>query len=207
METERQQRPMHIIPTPSAGPAGSVGPMHPQRPSSSPIQAFFTRNRFPPPPAGVHPHTHFLALVSSRRWESSSRNHRRATTAFNAALLSEFTARFGNDPTPPLETWQLLCAVLTPQREVPGSITQCKKVVKRTHVNLVDLMAGVENVWVFRNRGELEAYTRETGRYFPKRDVKGGGGLVRCLLREIPKEEQEAATATVGETGEPSEML
>ncbi|KAF8246488.1 hypothetical protein K440DRAFT_662078 [Wilcoxina mikolae CBS 423.85] len=207
METERQQRPMHIIPTPSAGPAGPVGPMHPQRPSLSPIQTFFTSYLFPPPPAGVHPHTHFLTLVSSRGWVSSSRTHRRATTAFNAALLSEFTARFGNDPNPPLETWQRLCAVLIPRREVPRSITQCKKVVKRTHVNLVDLMAGVENVWVFRNRGELEEYTRETGRYFPRRDAKGGGGLVRCLLREIPKEEQEAAAETAGETGEPSERL
>jgi hypothetical protein len=72
---------------------------------------------------------------------------------------------------------------------------------------LVDVMAGVENIRLFRNRDELELYTRQTARYFPRRVAKDGGGLLRCLLREIPKAEEGEAAGGDTTTGGPSEGL
>jgi len=49
----------------------------------------------------------------------------------------------------------------------------------------VDLMAGDE--LVFRTKAELIEHTKATGRYFPRKTAKeNGGGLLRCLLREMP---------------------
>jgi len=62
--------------------------------------------------------------------------------------------------------------------------------IKRTHVNLVDLLSGAD-IRVFRNREELVEYTRATERYFPKKEAKErGGGLLRCMLREMPADVQ-----------------
>ncbi len=59
--------------------------------------------------------------------------------------------------------------------------------VRQTHVNLVDLVdtqrTGVA-VEVFSSLGQLQVYTRETGKVFPKKDAYAGG-LLRYLLREI----------------------
>jgi len=94
------------------------------------MNAFFAANEFPPLAPGIHPHTHFLRLIEQRGWTVGSRNHRRATAAFNAALLENFAIRFGDEMHPPLPTWQNLCLALG-ARELPESITKCKKVRSR----------------------------------------------------------------------------
>jgi hypothetical protein len=89
---------------------------------------FFISNSFPVPPAGTHPHTHFLAFLAAKDWMPGSRNYRRASAAFNAALIDEFSARFGDNSHPDLPAWQNLCMALR-ANAAPTSITQCKKVI------------------------------------------------------------------------------
>jgi hypothetical protein len=59
-------------------------------------------------------------------------------------------------------------------------------------------MAG--HIRTFRNREEMMEHTKVTGRYFPRKVAKErGGGLLRCLLREMPEQgqdEQQAMSTT-----------
>jgi hypothetical protein len=89
---------------------------------------FFVSNSFPAPAAGIHPHTQFLALLAHKGWTPGSRNYRRASAAFNSALIDEFSVRFGDNPKPDLAAWQNLCFALG-VKDVPPSITRCKKVI------------------------------------------------------------------------------
>ena len=91
------------------------------------MDAFFAAYAFRALPADVHPHAHFCALLAAHAWAPSSRSFRRAHAAFMAALRTEFVARHGDAAAPPLETWQRLCMELG-ARELPESITKCKKV-------------------------------------------------------------------------------
>jgi hypothetical protein len=58
--------------------------------------------------------------------------------------------------------------------------------LKRTHVNLVDLMnarrAG-KKVRKFETEAELRIYTKKTGKVYPLKDAKGD--VVEVLLRSI----------------------
>lgn len=91
------------------------------------MDTFFAGLGFPLLDRTIHPHTHFQRLIQQRGWAVGSRNHRRATAAFNEALLATFAERFGNDASPPVEVWQRLCAALG-ARTLPETVTQCKKV-------------------------------------------------------------------------------
>ena len=56
-----------------------------------------------------------------------------------------------------------------------------------THVNLCDLLDTARQhtrVRVFASEKELRAYTKETGRIFPREEAYEGG-LLKYLLREI----------------------
>ena len=56
--------------------------------------------------------------------------------------------------------------------------------VKRTHVNIVDLVDNVAHVEVFKSLQDLRTYTIEESKYFPKENVYAGG-VLKFLLREI----------------------
>ena len=53
-----------------------------------------------------------------------------------------------------------------------------------TNANLVDLVHTNDSVKTFDTVEELSAYTRRTGKIFPRGDVKAGD-LLRYLLRHI----------------------
>jgi hypothetical protein len=69
------------------------------------------------------------------------------------------------------------------------------QVVLNTHVNLIDLVTRKtdEPVKLFKTELELSAYTRGSGKIFPKVNVHAGG-LLKFLLRRIfhpPSKESE----------------
>jgi hypothetical protein len=66
-------------------------------------------------------------------------------------------------------------------------MTKSHQRVRQTYVNLVDLVDAPRTgaaVKTFPNLKELQDYTIETKKYFPKEDAYAGG-LLRFLLREI----------------------
>ncbi|GAB7347992.1 hypothetical protein MBLNU459_g5490t1 [Dothideomycetes sp. NU459] len=76
-----------------------------------------------------------------------------------------------------LHHWQALCAELC-MTHIPGSITQCKKALQNTHVNIVDLMDARrtgQRVKVFGSYAALRNYTFATGRIVSKKVAKGKG--------------------------------
>ena len=60
------------------------------------------------------------------------------------------------------------------------------------NVNLVDLVHGSkEEVPIFKTERQLSAYTKETDKFFPKKDARDGG-VLRALRRHIfsPRDEK-----------------
>ncbi|PTD08687.1 hypothetical protein FCULG_00011109, partial [Fusarium culmorum] len=79
-----------------------------------------------------------------------------------------------------------LCHVLNIE-PAPTSLEACRERVRRTHVNLVDLVETANTglpVKVFENLEQLQDYTVDNERFFPKYSAYHGG-LLRFLLRQI----------------------
>lgn len=104
---------------------------------------------------------------------------------FKAAMVKQFNDIYGTDPDN-LENWQKLCHVLNIE-PAPTRLEACRERVRRTHVNLVDLVETANTglpVKVFENLEQLQDYTVENERFFPKYSAYHGG-LLRFLLRQI----------------------
>jgi hypothetical protein len=57
--------------------------------------------------------------------------------------------------------------------------------VQKVHVNIVDLVdTRGEKIELFDSLEELQDYTIETGKFFPKRSAYAGG-VLKALLRKI----------------------
>ncbi|QPC80169.1 hypothetical protein HYE68_010921 [Fusarium pseudograminearum] len=88
---------------------------------------------------------------------------------FKAAMVKQFNDIYGTDPDN-LENWQKLCHVLNIE-PAPTRLEACRERVRRTHVNLVDLVETANTglpVKVFENLEQLQDYTVENERFFPK---------------------------------------
>jgi hypothetical protein len=59
-----------------------------------------------------------------------------------------------------------------------------EKAIKKTHVNLVDLVDRPNNIRIFATEVALSDYTKEKGKIFPKKNAYAGG-LLKYLLRNI----------------------
>lgn len=153
--------------------------------------------------------TNFNLLSTAQNWAPAGRARSRAHRRFRSAMIDEFNATYGTDNND-LESWKNLCRVVGID-PVPETITQCRKVrldllfsseiwrfdanmevskaVRRTHVNLVDLIDNdVRNaggqVKKFKTLRQLREYTHETEKYFPKNPAKAGG-ILKALLRDM----------------------
>ncbi|KAI9842850.1 MAG: hypothetical protein M1837_006871 [Sclerophora amabilis] len=108
-----------------------------------------------------------------------------ARDQFKDAMVEDFNDLYGTD-VDDIRAWHTLCRTLyiVPP---PEEIEQCRKRIKSTHVNLVDLVetrhTGVP-VEVFASLDELRGYTIATAKYFPKHSAYAGG-VLKYLLREI----------------------
>jgi len=77
--------------------------------------------------------------------------------------------------------------------------------VQKVHVNLVDLVdTGGEQVEIFDSLSELQDYTFETGKFFPKESAYAGG-VLKALLREIlnKRRRRTGGTRSYGNYAEP----
>ncbi|ESU17584.1 hypothetical protein SNK03_013025 [Fusarium graminearum] len=90
---------------------------------------------------------------------------------FKAAMVKQFNDIYGTDPDN-LENWQKLCHVLNIE-PAPTSLEACRETAN----------TGLP-VQAFKNLKQLQDYTVENGRFFPK-DSAYHGGLLRFLLRQI----------------------
>ncbi|KEP50472.1 hypothetical protein V565_079550 [Rhizoctonia solani 123E] len=104
---------------------------------------------------------------------------------FKNALTKDFNDFYGTDEND-LASWQKLCTVLN-LGNIPNELESCRKLVKAKYVNIVDLVEtpySGEPVEHFKSEAELSAYTKRTGKYFP-RDNANAGNLLQYLLRRI----------------------
>ncbi|CAE6411270.1 unnamed protein product [Rhizoctonia solani] len=108
-----------------------------------------------------------------------------ARIGFRNALAKDFNDFYGTDEND-LASWQKLCTVLN-LGNIPNELESCRKLVKSKYVNIVDLVEtpySGEPVEHFKSEAELSAYTKRTGKYFP-RDNANAGNLLQYLLRRI----------------------
>ncbi|KAL8675078.1 MAG: hypothetical protein Q9168_000561 [Polycauliona sp. 1 TL-2023] len=103
-------------------------------------------------------------------------------------LQAEYELQLGHiQPNGDRRDWQALCQELGVSIHGDPSITQCKKALKRVHVNLLDLIDARRTSEVaqrFPSAGTLAQYTRDRKRYFPLGKAKEDS-LKKILLREI----------------------
>ncbi|KAJ2925078.1 hypothetical protein H1R20_g12029, partial [Candolleomyces eurysporus] len=126
----------------------------------------------------------FQRLLQVKGWHSNDHRYRAANRKFKNALIAQFNFNYGMDENS-LTGWQALCEALG--KPVPTTVAQGKKIVKGTHVNLVDLTEGRKHgrkIKTFKTIAKLKKYTWETKKIFPKDDAKAGG-LLKYLLRPI----------------------
>ncbi|KAI6901991.1 hypothetical protein KC318_g9270 [Hortaea werneckii] len=102
----------------------------------------------------------------------------------NQAAVLHFNVNYGANETK-LQGWQRLCedVGILPQ----DSVTQCKKALETTYVNihhLVDAKKRGEHPRHFPSRKALSDYIRQTQSWFPKKVAKQNGFL-KALLIEV----------------------
>jgi len=152
-----------------------------------PLATFFaTYDRFEYNPAGSAT-GEFDRLCNFHRWNTKSKKTQRRTAweLFHDALTMQFNDNYGTD-IENLTSWQALCAKLG-MSPVPEDLKACRKAVRRTHVNLVDLVDifdTPEIAHIFPSVGALSKYTKESKKFFPRDNVHAGS-LLKFLLRQI----------------------
>ncbi|RPA82064.1 hypothetical protein BJ508DRAFT_414328 [Ascobolus immersus RN42] len=190
--------PVEAISAPKANAKASVNP-------SDPIHAFFRKY----PTFNFNPAANYLdefeRLRKQQKWptkkqlkKSSNQKtpqqldkeeaYQRIKGAFGTAVAAAFGQDFGTN-VEDLSAWREICEPLEiePEQE---TVRGYKKLMKKTHVNLVDLHVyrrqrgvGVPRPELFRNVWELRKYTMEEEKIFPKAQAKGT--LLKFLLRKI----------------------
>ncbi|KAH7909591.1 hypothetical protein BJ138DRAFT_1010527, partial [Hygrophoropsis aurantiaca] len=127
----------------------------------------------------------FYRLCKFRRWDRYNPERQDAHDAFKTALVIQFNNIYGTDAHS-LSAWRDLCEVIGVV-PIPEGLAACRKAVRGSHVNIVDLVdaKGTGNtITRFPSEEELSAYTRQEGKYFPKESAYAGG-LLKYLLRQI----------------------
>jgi hypothetical protein len=124
----------------------------------------------------------FSRLANLRGWAPGSKKYHKE---HGRCLLSEFTFHYG-DNEERLAGWQALCYEVK-MRTVPDTITQCRKALKRVHVNIVDLIDArrtSRSAKKFPSRNALRQYTFsfEIPKFFPKKAAKRNGFLTALLI-------------------------
>ncbi|KAF9043182.1 hypothetical protein BJ165DRAFT_1329405, partial [Panaeolus papilionaceus] len=111
---------------------------------------------------------------------------RQLKRAYNRALINQFNRIYGMKDN--IEGWRALCRA-TGNTNPPREITECKAIMRRTHVNLVDLTEWIGSrssrfVTIFENVKALSLYTLSNDKIFP-RDELQAGDILKFFLRQI----------------------
>ncbi|KAF8599059.1 hypothetical protein BDV93DRAFT_592384 [Ceratobasidium sp. AG-I] len=127
----------------------------------------------------------FNRLRRSHEWGRNSTELTDARQDFRRALVLQFNATYGTNQND-LAAWQNLCRALNVE-DIPEELSECKKLIKRLFINLVDLVDSPNTgraVRHFETNAKLSKYTRRTGKFMSKGDAHAGG-LLKYLLRQI----------------------
>ncbi|PFH46145.1 hypothetical protein AMATHDRAFT_156161, partial [Amanita thiersii Skay4041] len=134
------------------------------------------------------PTTEFARLVRHSQWGTDPHppTYYEAHERFSRAMGLTFRDFYGSD-IHDINAWQALCLALGVVDPVPDTLRECKRIVKSTHVNLVDLIETRrtgELVRIFESQAALRNYTRRHKKIFPKESAKESG-VLKYLLRRI----------------------
>ncbi|KAJ6507763.1 hypothetical protein C8R47DRAFT_57228 [Mycena vitilis] len=151
-------------------------------PSTHLSQFFAAYPRYEYNPAGPASQQ-FHKLRRIYRFDNKASNE--AYDGYNRALGLTFSQEYGDD-VDSLENWQGLCRAveIVP---IPETLEECEYAIEDSHVNLIDLVdltTTGERVHRFKTERELSVYTKETGKFFPRKRMFKGA-LLRHLLRRI----------------------
>ncbi|TLD22157.1 hypothetical protein PspLS_08159 [Pyricularia sp. CBS 133598] len=131
----------------------------------------------------------FARLEKHQGWQKGTSAYKKAWNKYQTALDSELDMWYG--PSDDLTAWHTLCRAIG-IKPLPETCGQCKKAVRKKHVNIVDLVEWSRNrgtsdkpVQTFANVAQLQAYTMETGKIFSKKMAKGGGQGKKAVLRHL----------------------
>ncbi|RDW59062.1 hypothetical protein BP5796_11986 [Coleophoma crateriformis] len=127
----------------------------------------------------------FYRMCDDFDWGRHDPEMLEAKREFKSAMVLQFNGIYGKSERN-MRSWKKLYRALniTP---VPMDLNACRKIISKTHVNLVDLVDAPRtgaSVMIFPSLTELQDYTIESGKFFPKSHAYAGG-LLRLLLREI----------------------
>ncbi|KAF9442695.1 hypothetical protein P691DRAFT_680939 [Macrolepiota fuliginosa MF-IS2] len=156
-----------------------------------PLEAFFS---------GYDGFTHDLAAPATREfrrlcqvrgWDRNSNEREEAMSRFRVALIQQFNLTYGTDINN-LNGWHAMMTHMGVD-PLPETVAECKKIVKRLFVNLVDLVDArgdpTQQVRLFNSEVALSKYTRKSKKIFPRDEAKAGG-ILKFLLRQIMRPRQ-----------------
>jgi len=158
---------------------------HQQRNSESHLDEFFARYPAFSYNASAAVMTEFYRMCNFFSWGRDDEEKESAREHLKDAMTQQFNSRYGTD-VDDLSAWRNLCRVLEID-PIPDELKACRDMVKRAHVNIVDLVDTPntgQRVKVFDSVQQLSAYTKDSGKYFPKENAYAGG-VLKFLLREI----------------------
>ncbi|KAI6352147.1 hypothetical protein MCOR25_009532 [Pyricularia grisea] len=131
----------------------------------------------------------FERLGFHHDWESNSPAYKNARKKYQDALNSELQMWYGS--TDDLKAWHTLCRAIG-IKPLPESCSQCKKAVRKKHVNIVDLIDWARHretsdtpVQTFRSVAQLQTYTVETDKIFSKKKAKAGAHGKNTVLKHL----------------------
>ncbi|KAF9364702.1 hypothetical protein BGX34_000723 [Mortierella sp. NVP85] len=104
----------------------------------------------------------FKRLAKSQNWNEDRKSNEK--TKFQKQVVQELNKDFNK-----LEHLQDLCQKLFPEKPVPTSITQCKKLLQSKYINIWDIVEGKYKY--FDKYADFQKYTRN-GRVFKKELAK-----------------------------------
>jgi hypothetical protein len=165
----------------------------PLQPSpTTPLDRFFLSFRSFEYDRSLPPATSWKRLQQHRRWKKGNKQGEREWERYQAALEEEVRFLFGK--VDDIQAWHTLCKAVG-ITEPPDTIKECKAIIRKTHVNIVDLIdwarRGGEGaaVKVFKRVYQLADYTLRQGKIFPKKDIHSSEGernvVLRHCLRQI----------------------
>ncbi|RDX53154.1 hypothetical protein OH76DRAFT_77150 [Lentinus brumalis] len=126
----------------------------------------------------------FKRLKELKEWDDKAEE--REKSKLQEAMVEQFTVMYGREEND-LLAWQRLCNALG-VNPVPDTLHECRQLVSRTHVNLVDFIERRDpgqTVQKFASEEDLRRYTHETEKYYNRNAAKRRSSLLSRLLRHI----------------------
>ncbi|KAF2188514.1 hypothetical protein K469DRAFT_565357 [Zopfia rhizophila CBS 207.26] len=162
-----------------------------QQDTETPLDVFFRSFPTFDYDPSLPPATSYANLREHEGWRRGSAASDDAWNRYQDALESELHMWYGAEND--LTAWHALCRAIGVE-PLPKTCEQCEEAVRRTHVNIVDLIEwgrsdSEEKVQTFCNMAGLRVYTKKTGKIFRNTfDQEGGNIVLRHLLRKIFRE-------------------